>query len=623
MRFRKGNPQTVPKFRRAGRRCSSLYCWTHLILVTILVFLVNLLLYTYSVSFGSLIQLQQNITSQWNRNLNVPSYPGKQSLFNWLPEKNRTFFNSAQEFIWSKTSHRVSIWDPAGECNGIFTSEAAKHGSHDIPYAMVREAVIDRRVATDRHFLRNNPQMEGSPSVRIIFYITAHLSVRLTSINSTAALHLSDGTQSTHLLNVDYVLQTEPFLNLFSHTAYKPGKVNQKGLALAEWQVSVSVVPSLSFGLKNRDELIDHLIQLSQFPQGTTIRLSLTLLRYDNVVIRFEPSMSLACVTGWVMPSAYPLIARLNGEPTCSRGHERADGAVLFSGSFLYGSKNRHARYYTELAHFAARGLHGPMKFSNVVLSILPLYSISHMSLKCKDETACWGKLKQENRQHLEEIRDVIETEFIELGVKRASFQDVIIMPGCRLGSHASGTEESTGPCGKSYKYGQYMAKVYGYAMLSPFYKWAFSYDWDEVILATPSRFRLKRRQGPAEKLLDASDTGRRGYLTFKWLNFLASAESARNFTTDLMTGQTPKLVPKRGQEGNRVNCWGKQSPTGKPAVRCDLGLGMTIHASVVWESSRPGPSLIMRQVTRPVRTFRTWHPRLGSSSGMCAYVHV
>lgn len=525
---------------------------------------------------------------------------------------------------------RVFIWMPGGDCMGSFISTSAQHASSGTPYAMLREAVIDRRVAANNHFLENNKKYTGIPFVRVVFHVTVHLSVRLSAVNSTAEIKMADGSASNKFsLHVDYVMQTEPWLNRVAPQAYRPGMTNQKGYTVAEWQVSVSVLPRGGMDIASRRQLVDRLIELSQSDNGTTAKLFLSLraIRFDNAVFSFEPWMTLSCVMGWVMPDAYPPLPRLRDDapPPCERGVDKTDGAILFSGSFLHGVKNRDPKHFAEIAHFAARALHGPLKFTTVLMSVLPRHSVTDIKYRCADDLLCMRAMHAENIGHLEGIREAVEREFDALGMSRSSYGQLIIAPGCRLGSHASGTEKTGGPCSASFWHAQYVASLYAYSMLSPFYKWAVSYDLDEMVMGKPSSltwFNRFMQAGPAAQLLDAADAEHAGYFTFGWLNFLASGAAARNLTHDVMQGRPPALKPKAGDATDTARCW-KGWTTGKAAVRCDIGVGFTIHSPLIMKSSLGRVVPVVKPAPRLSSSFRTWHPRLQSTSGMCAYVHV
>lgn len=524
------------------------------------------------------------------------------------------------------TSNRVFIWNPQGECNGALTAKQAEHDSSDIPYAMVREAVIDRRIVANRYFVERSLPLRSTPFIRFILYVTVHLSAELTNANATAMLSippeaLDMGPGLDLQVAVDYVIQSDLNLNAGVFTRYTPGMRNRRGYAVSEWQVSVSVVPALYSSVGSQRELEDLLLNLSKGPRPARLSLALQLNRFDGVRVPFKPWMSLGCVMGWAAPTAYPPSPRLNSYPRCARSAVASNGAVLFSGSSLYGRKNSDARYYFELAHFAARGLHGPLKFSTVVITISSRYSISDMAHRCGDEGGeCRKRIALENERHFEGVRDAVEKELAVLGVPRSSYGDVMLVPGCRLGSHAAGVEAELWPCGLSFNYGQYSATLFAYAMLSPFYKWAVSLDLDEAILDAPGGNK-KARSGPAAELLDLPEGASRGFFTFKWLTIGCPHDTVRNFTTDLMQGRKPELKP-RGPQGGATDC-SDPSPTGKSAVRCDHGLGFNVHKPLIRKRIEYSPDLVTSEGHSLSYFYRTWHARRKVDRNRCLYIHA
>lgn len=149
--------------------------------------------------------------------------------------------------------------------------------------------------------------------------------------------------------------------------------------------------------------------------------------------------------------------------------------------------------------------------------------------------------------------------------------------------------------------------------------QWAVSYDLDEF-LANPKKTGGYIPVEDATTVLDRANRFGRGHMYFTWLNFLINSTQSRMVSEDLLDGKEPSLVP-RSIAPKKYDCH-KFPPysTGKSAVRCDIGLGFTIHKPVIQDESAPKTSLGQKQGKIRNKALRTWHPRLQSSSGKCTY---
>lgn len=132
----------------------------------------------------------------------------------------------------------------------------------------------------------------------------------------------------------------------------------------------------------------------------------------------------------------------------------------------------------------------------------------------------------------------------------------------------------------------------------------------DEFLASVPA---IPRQPGPASQIFDeaaSTFSSTRGDLIFQWLNFrvrspedsrVLSARLIRNLPTTLSNQE----IPARPEQ-----CYERTGDdTAKSAVRCDVGLGFTIHHPVM---ALPGKGMEMTQGNRIYRGLRTWHARLG-----------
>lgn len=140
--------------------------------------------------------------------------------------------------------------------------------------------------------------------------------------------------------------------------------------------------------------------------------------------------------------------------------------------------------------------------------------------------------------------------------------------------------------------------------------QWAASYDMDEFLASVPDK---PRPPGPAQPILDEADKSLgapRGDMVFQWLNFrVASTEHSRTLSAALIRG-LPTVLRNQENSSRPELCYQRtRDDTAKSAVRCDVGLGFTIHHPVM---ASPGREMEMRQGNRIYRGLRTWHARLG-----------
>lgn len=132
----------------------------------------------------------------------------------------------------------------------------------------------------------------------------------------------------------------------------------------------------------------------------------------------------------------------------------------------------------------------------------------------------------------------------------------------------------------------------------------------DEFLASVPSS---PKPAGRADQILDEADASfgeSQGHVVFQWLNFrVESAEHSRALSKELITGKKLMLI-NRQNPNKEAQCYEQtRDDTAKSAVRCDIGLGFTIHHPVI---AVEGQRMEVVQGNRVCRGLRTWHARLG-----------
>lgn len=140
-------------------------------------------------------------------------------------------------------------------------------------------------------------------------------------------------------------------------------------------------------------------------------------------------------------------------------------------------------------------------------------------------------------------------------------------------------------------------------------WKWAVSHDMDEFLASVPS---IPKPGGRADQILDEADASfgaSQGHVVFQWLNFrVASVEHSRALSKELIAGKRLMLVNRQNADKG-AQCYERtRDDTAKSAVRCDVGLGFTIHHPVI---AVEGQRMEVAQGNRVYRGLRTWHARL------------
>lgn len=143
----------------------------------------------------------------------------------------------------------------------------------------------------------------------------------------------------------------------------------------------------------------------------------------------------------------------------------------------------------------------------------------------------------------------------------------------------------------------------------------------DEFLSPVPAQAR--KLPLLAEDALDeaeASIHSSGGNLVFQWLNFrILSSENARALSQNVLKGQVVEKLKNRVNASESFKCYDRLGDnTGKSAVRCDVGVGFSIHHPIV---NVPGKRMMsQRQGNLIYRGLRTWHARFLKSKGMCFY---
>jgi hypothetical protein len=427
-----------------------------------------------------------------------------------------------------------------------------------------------------------------------------------------------DGTVA---VAVDHVLHVNPFV--LKPGAYTPGRRTQYGQEVSEWQVIVSLAPSAPAPAGPFPASRDAFRRVLEARAASDAQLSVPIAfkPFDAAEVAvFNASLSLACVLGWDDAAPLPVFGALR--PSCGS----ARGAVALAGSPLHGEKSRDMGRVREVAHFCARSLLGPVPFDVVAVPVVSRTSLAEADAACGGAAACLDEYRARNARHLREIAQAVEEELFLLDVPGPLFPRVVLVPMCRLGSHFAG-EERDWPCRSSFWSGQYISLFFMYNLVGTSFRWSSSYDLDEVLAPQGVRAGEALRETRAAVLFDSLNGRGANAMKFIWLNFRVAGRgghyehSTRPLTRSLLKLRTPALMDR--ETGGQEDCYrwpSGQSLNGKTALRCDDGVGFTIHAAVQLrpESLLNGTTRVMTNV---VRSVRLWHPRLNGSLGQCDLV--
>jgi hypothetical protein len=148
--------------------------------------------------------------------------------------------------------------------------------------------------------------------------------------------------------------------------------------------------------------------------------------------------------------------------------------------------------------------------------------------------------------------------------------------------------------------------------------QWAALLDIDEYVSLNKGSGGQKLESERAADRFDKLNGNGENAILFSWLNFLVK-NSSRSLTRSVMRHRMPVL---RDPSDKSVNCykWPPQDLNGKAALKCDEGLGFTIHRAV-----QLPPKASMDAWSRDIFVLspdlRAWHPRLRSSQGKCEHI--
>jgi hypothetical protein len=148
--------------------------------------------------------------------------------------------------------------------------------------------------------------------------------------------------------------------------------------------------------------------------------------------------------------------------------------------------------------------------------------------------------------------------------------------------------------------------------------QWAALLDIDEYVSLNKGSGGQKLESERAADRFDKLNGNGENAILFSWLNFLVK-NSSRSLTRSVMRHRMPVL---RDPSDKSVNCykWPPQDLNGKAALKCDEGLGFTIHRAV-----QLPPKASMNAWSRDIFVLspdlRAWHPRLRSSQGKCEHI--
>lgn len=356
-------------------------------------------------------------------------------------------------------NHRVSVWYPRFCKGATFQTAAAKHSPDRFPYAVIRDAIVDRRPAVAAFFRK-----PSSPSlIRITLFITVHNSAKIFLEGSNVTV-IAENDSDRHSkaaakrlsAYVEYVVHGSGFL--LRKKPYTPGTKTVHGRQTTDWHVG------LVLQLSNDPYAFDGFSFENAADFAVTLLPSITVRHYDGMHVPFHPRLPLACIQGWT-----PI--GVSRAPNCTVSDPfAAHGAALFSGSALYGPKNKRIDSYREVAHFAARALMGPIRYDTVVMSVVMSLSVSDAEASCGFDMVCREKMRNHNVRLLENVATEVEHELNLIGMPEHVARNIIIIPSCTLGS-ATERAERGDACAISKHYGQYWATVFTYASLAPYFR--------------------------------------------------------------------------------------------------------------------------------------------------------
>lgn len=321
----------------------------------------------------------------------------------------------------------------------------------------------------------------------------------------------------------------------------------------------------------------------------------------------------------------------------------KSSTSVLLSNNPLYGRKRTHAKYYAEIAHFALRALTGPIRYDAVVMGVAAPLSHSDIMYMCDDalqnanvNANANDKCHARTNEVLNDIANAVTKHIIDIVRNNTLAYQLLprisIVPVCTLGSDAARSERFV-PCAQSKHFGQYWAPSLLYAAFTRGHKWAASYDMDEFFSFVPSSTLKHVKRARAATIFDKSKSA---HLVAQWMNLKIGSynedDDAKTLTNIVATNHIPALSNKY-DAAKSTSCYDVLADdTGKAAVRCDVGMGFSIHHAVVISGTKPSTKgkshgkgnqsvvLAFQQGAKVDRMFRTWHARYDVSKGPCEF---
>lgn len=245
---------------------------------------------------------------------------------------------------------------------------------------MIRDAVIDRRHASIEEYQTYFAKTSKDPRsfLRIVLYVTAHLSVNLVQKGSRCLLKGGRGASGVTTLEelniqcrVDYVMHTTKFR--LRRGKYRPGGRTAKtryGKEVSEWQVIISMVRDKEGGEMGQD-VLEKLVD-----GGVVLGVELPMDRYDGKKIVFQGNLTMGCVLSWELNG--PFSQSVNRFEKRPGNCEDARGSVAITGSALHGHKKANPDKLIDVAQFAARMLLGSVQFDTVRKMNLVSFYLHH-----------------------------------------------------------------------------------------------------------------------------------------------------------------------------------------------------------------------------------------------------
>ncbi|CAN8062651.1 unnamed protein product [Agarophyton chilense] len=504
---------------------------------------------------------------------------------------------------------RPSILLPNHTCIGTFSSATSEFSDKGFPDALLRDAYLDLRLASQRDARHRHGTLATQ---RIMVAVTLHLSVQIQTKNVTVRVRNAAGLKAF----VDDVREIESH-SKGSEFEYVPGKTTTRGFEVYEWQLIVTLQA------KNNSSDFEEYVRSLADDARSGIDLEIPLERFDGKKLWFRPKFAFGCVFGWDAAAVMSAHAASSGSDS---------SAVLFCANSLSGRKKEQDSFHGEIAHWAARSLQGVVRFDAVVLPIIVDRSMSECST---DDKGCMREASRLNRKLFERVSDNVVAELDKIGVEDEVYKQIVLIPFCRLGTHATGMERRDA-CSASQRYGQMHNTLMPYALLGKFYKWATLYDLDEYIAMTdgkgPMQHTQRVRAGALfDDMLRESEHMTKAAFTIAWLNFQILRRDVSSITHEVLRGRSQTLVPAASMPSSpstpspstpsTSECYDTQRvPTGKAVVRRDVGLGFTVHQPLVHLRARH-LAHVKWQVSCRSERVRVWHARLFHNPlGACMY---